>query len=603
MFVDDIPVENAYFAVIIRSPVAKGTLVSISCPHLDEEYTIIKASDVPGKNSLFNGCLPLLAQDEVSYIGEPVALLVGPSIIKLEEYAAKCVVIIEETLPEFSIEDAYEAGDIFVRCEFESGYLPKAKGELVVEGHYETGIQEHWYSDPHGAIVISHSDGSFTIKTASQRPEDVCKEVAQVLGIETIAITLENADLGIHLDGKIWYPSVISSLAALAAFKIKHTVKLQLTREEDYLYSPKRTPSVIHMHSLLTFDGQILETDVLVKIGVGAAGVLGKEILDEVCHSLRTVYKTGKLTIEALAIKTNVPPTGPCAGFGSSLAAFALERHVSKISDILSEESSEWRVLHLKSKLRERFGGAKDDGCLPYDILNAVAKEANFKRKWAAYELLRERAGKEREQILPQRGIGISFSLAGRNSETLEEQDALTARFSAPAAACVIEIEIDRVNYEARIRGIWLHIACGRPSGTAKAELVLRRAVLAALGWTSTEKIKFIEGKITPPLCALYELLPPSETPDIHISFAYEDCLPACDEAKLGELPFGAVSSAYTQAISQAVNHHFERIPITGQDVWRVISLKKQEFEKKEEAMPEEVSADIAEEAETTPPF
>ncbi|MDR0527351.1 MAG: xanthine dehydrogenase family protein molybdopterin-binding subunit [Spirochaetaceae bacterium] len=566
MFVDDIQLENPYYAFVLRSPAACGKLKSITAPPMEDGFILVKADDIPGENSLFDGQIRVLAKDNVCFTGEPVALLCGPALLKLEEYAANCVIEIEEETPEFSIEDAWEAGDFFARKEAEYGSVPKAKGELVVEGHYETGPQEHWYSEPHGAIA-KIENGMVIIESAAQRPKELRKAVAAVLGINIDCVELKNAELGIHLDGKIWYPALIASLAALAAQISGRTVKLQLTREEDYLYSPKRTNSVVHIRSLLTFDGQILETDVLAKIGFGAAGVYASEIIEEITHSFLETYKTGKITIETIAIKTNVPPAGPFAGFGASLASFAMERHISKIADVLQEECVEWRKNHLRAKVKE------------LDILSFAAKESDFRRKWAAYELLRGNLKKD-ERILPQRGIGLTFAAgsAARNNSLFESANVF------PVAACVVEVEVDRVNYESTFRGIWLHIACGRPENISKAERVLRCATLAAISWSSIEKIKFIDGKITPPLCSFYEIMSVSATPEIHINFAYEEGALPTPLSCLEELPFCAVPAAFAQAISQAINYHVERIPIIGLDIWRILMMKRQEnFDKKTE--------------------
>ncbi|MDR2481518.1 MAG: xanthine dehydrogenase family protein molybdopterin-binding subunit [Spirochaetaceae bacterium] len=582
MYVDDIPVDDDYFALIIRSPAACGTLKSVSSPELPPPFLLITAADIPGENTLFDADIPLLAAEKISYAGEPVALLVGPDSLKLEEYAAQCVIEIEEGTPEFSIEDACEAGHIFLSKKTESNYPVKAEGNSVVEGHYETGIQEHWYSEPHGAIAgISVGGFALTIKTAAQRPNEVRETVAKTLGLGVEQVTIENTELGIHFDGKIWYPSVIASLAALASVMTKKIVKLQLSREEDYLFSPKRTPSVIYMRSSLKSDGQILDTSATIKIGFGAAAALACPILEETVRYVSKVYKMGKVSAEALAVRNNFPPTGPFAGFGAALTAFAVERHISKITDLLGENGAEWRRDHLQSKVKARFegdsnaGSAAGGGVAGRDILGAVSLESGFKRKWAAYELLRGRCDAESERMLPQRGVGVSFAVA-------EEETAETA--PPPAAACVIEVEIDRINYESTIRGIWMNVLSGLIDDQAKAGLVLRRAIYAALGWATTEKIKFTDGKIEPHLCGLYQMLPASAMPPIYIQFVEEEGVP-CSYEKLERTAFSTIPAAYTQAVSQAVNHHFERIPITGQDVWRVINLKKQEAKTEEEAV------------------
>jgi CO/xanthine dehydrogenase Mo-binding subunit len=581
MFVDDIPAEGAWLAHIIRAPAAQGRLVSVSCPPLSGDYRLIKAEDIPGKNTLADSGMPLLAGGRVSYIGEPVAVLVGPDKIKLEEYARECVVEIEQAESFFSI--AQPQG-FFSTKETESGNPPKSTGEIVVEGHYETGIQEHWYSEPHGAIAeITESDGrpALLVKTAAQDGALVKKTIASLLNIEVKNIHLELCDLGIHLDGKIWYPALIASLASLASFITKKQVKLRLTRDEDYRFSPKRTPSVIHIKSVLNREGQILNTEIDMKIGFGAYAVHSDKIIRTASDALLGIYKTGKLKIKTSALQYTVPPTGHFAGSGSSLASFALERHISKICDTFNEEGSVWRRSHLQSKLKSRFeNDEKSAGGRSNDILSAITAKSVYKRKWAAYELLRYRdsAEKDGERILPVRGIGLAFSLAEGGDAAIENSERIQ---NNPVAAAVIEIEIDRINYEAKTRNIWLYVSSGHLKNQSKARQILRRASIAALGWASTEKIKFENGKITPEICSLYQLLPVSETPPITIDFIEEEDKNAQDENALESLPFSVIPSAYTQAITQAVNHHFERIPITGQDVWRVTNIKRREEERR----------------------
>jgi CO/xanthine dehydrogenase Mo-binding subunit len=580
MFVDDIAVENACLARIIRAPAAKGKLLSVNCPPLAPEYSLIKAEHIPGKNTLIGSDMPLLAKDYISYIGEPVALLTGPDKLKLAEYAKECKVEIEPGEAFFSI--ANPEGFFSVR-EIESGSPPKSTGGILVEGCYETGIQEHWYSEAHGAIVeITEAETAvkLLVRTAAQETALVKKSIASVLNIEAENIKIELCELGIHLDGKIWYPAVIASLAALASFLTKKTVKLQLSREEDYLFSPKRTPSVIHIRSILNEEGQILSTGIDMKIGFGAYAVQSDKIIRTASDALLGIYKTGKLEIKSSALQYTVPPTGPFAGFGSSLASFALERHISKICDTFKEEGSDWRRTHLQSKLKSRLEDEKDASDKTGDILKAITEKSTYKRKWAAYELLRYRdfADKDAERILPERGIGLALSLAEGGDTAIENSERIQ---NNPIAAAVVEIEIDRIDYEAKTRNIWLYISSGRLKNQSKARKILRRASIAALGWTSTEKIKFENGKVTPEICALYQLLPASEMPPVTIEFIEEDDKNIQDENTLESLPFSVIPSAYTQAITQAVNHHFERIPITGQDVWRVMNIKRRAEEQR----------------------
>jgi CO/xanthine dehydrogenase Mo-binding subunit len=561
MFVDDFDAADAYFAVIIRSPVAIGKIKSVKCPPLiSSGYTLITEKDIPGENKLFNTDMPILAKDRVTYIGQPVALLVGPNKNRLNEYKLSCSVDIEnDGEPDFSITDSKT---IFSKKISESGNIPKTSGDIAIEGRYETGVQEHWYSEPHGALVkISNDKKSFIIKCATQDETWLKNSATAVLDIKAEQVTLENLDLGIHFDGKIWYPALIGSLAALASFVTKESIKLKLDREEDYLFSPKRTPSDMSIRSTVNSDGQVIETEIDVKIGFGAYAVLSEKMVETIIRSLSGMYKLGKLKITVSAMINNNPPMGPFAGFGSSLVFFGLERHISKICDTLDEEGSGWRASHLQGKLK--IG----------TFLDSICKDSEYKRKWAAYELLRHKSDKD--PVLPQRGIGLSIAFSEKEGE------------NSPLAAAVVEVEIDKVNYEAKVRGVWFYTSIGHVKDRRKAEQNIRISICAALGWTFTEKIRLVDGSITPELCALYQFLTVSETPPIYIGFSDEN-----DEDEISDLPFSVVPQAYTQAVSQAVDYHLGRIPITGLDVWRVINIRKLEAEKAEKVTKEDVAED-----------
>jgi CO/xanthine dehydrogenase Mo-binding subunit len=44
------------------------------------------------------------------------------------------------------------------------------------------------------------------------------------------------------------------------------------------------------------------------------------------------------------------------------------------------------------------------------------------------------------------------------------------------------------------------------------------------------------------------------------------------DEPKgIGELPFSTVPAAYVQAVSQALDHPFEKLPVCAEDIWEAV--------------------------------
>jgi len=470
-FVSDIYVPQMLYALTVRSPVAKGRLISIECPELPDGCTLVKAEDIPGENSLWDSDLPILANGKLSYIGEPVALLLGPDKDMLEKYAANCKVIAEEETPVLSIGEATamadtEPGVIAARRDIQVGEPEEAfaGAASIVKSSYETGIQEHWYSEPCGAIAWlerqenqdeqeegqgqkedetsqeqaedrGRKSQKLVVRTATQWPLHVRHSVARVLGPAAPAVQIRPTVAGLHLDGKFWYPSLVSCHAALGAWVTGRPVRLMLTKKEDFSFSPKRFGTSISVSSAFDEQGELIGTDVEASINLGAYDVSAAdvgdsggaaEMLDQVCLGSLGIYASKNIRFRGMALRTNIPPQGPFAGFGLAQGAFALERHVSLVADGRRQDPSEWRkekalktgFLPLGLPVKEAIPGER--------LLDTAMSMSDYRRKWASYELLRRKRHEQlaqddshqtaRAEISERlRGIGIAMGYQGND--------------------------------------------------------------------------------------------------------------------------------------------------------------------------------------------
>jgi CO/xanthine dehydrogenase Mo-binding subunit len=569
---------------------------------------LICAEHIPGVNSLADCDIPLLADKKLSYIGEPVAILAGPERGQLEAYAAECKVIVEEDTPVFDMDSA--DAEIFehrtleidlneketaraeakMKAEAEAAAIAAAEAAatagtdsvaeakpepLIVSGVYKTSIQEHWYSEPHGALAGIDGD-SITIYTASQCPDHVKKSAAAVLGLNEDLIAVAPVDLGVHLDGKIWYPSLMGSLAALATFVTKRNIKIMLSRKEDMLYSPKRAATEIAYSSVLDEQGQIIETNIKIYLGTGAHSVFIDPIMTELCSRAAGVYKLGRIKLEAFSVRTNLPPACAFSGYGAAQGAFALERHIARIVDTLRDESIDWRKKNIQYKAGAmqttlnhagvtQAALAKKKASLLIDpLFDLVTKKSDYKRKWASYELLRRLEKDEDTKISPLRGIGIAVDVF--KTQTSGDN---------AAAVCVVEIEIDSIACEPLIRGVWIAINAAKPEETpAKTQNMdlMLRSLNGALGWTLTERIRYDDGKIVCGHNDVYMMPSPADLPTISIDFVETE--ETATPANIEEIPYCLFPPAFLQATSQATNHYFESIPISAWDIWQALNAE-----------------------------
>ena len=415
-FVTDIYLPQMTYALTIRSPVAKGTLKSVDCPQLPSAYTLITAKDIPGKNFLDDTLHPILAGEELSYIGEPVALLLGPDKNVLEDYSRHCKVIADESAPFFFPDDA-EGDRIAAKREIITGD-PKAvfaQAASVVRETYSTGIQEHWYAEPTAAVAWltdpepnGSANTAVVVAAATQWPFHVRRSVAQVLGLSAGQVQVQPGITGLHLDGKLWYPSLISCHAALGAWITGKPVQLFLTRREDFFYSPKRCATEISIAHAFNEKGDMIGVEINTTVNLGAHAVNAPEILDHVNLGSLGVYKVENIMLSGVAIRTNIPPQGPFAGFGVAQGFFALERQASRIADTLKQDPAQWRFENDRTN---------------EPIITMVVAMSDYRRKWAAYELLRQSRGIHlaqepmsdtwRDAHPNMRGIGIALGCQG----------------------------------------------------------------------------------------------------------------------------------------------------------------------------------------------
>jgi CO/xanthine dehydrogenase Mo-binding subunit len=406
--------EGLIHAATVRSPVARGSVRSIEFPRFPTGYRGILADDIPGVNTMacFGTRIPVLAHDSLSYAGEPVALITGSDPLLLEEFAASTKVLCDEEEPLFSWE-SFASGQVAAKRVAVVGDpdLAFSIAETVLEDGYTSKALEHYYSEAQGAAA-SYDYDKMAVWCATQWPYHVRDSVALVLGCKNEEVSVRPTRLGVHLDGKLWYPSLIACHAALASFVCGRPVKLLLTREEDFLYTPKRARSSVGVRAALDRGGNLAGLDLRIAVNVGAYAPLAEEILGQAVFAATCVYSCPNIRVEAYAVLTNHPPMGPFGGLGASHSFFALETHINRLASLKGEDPMDWKSRNVLHKGQALLTGEPLKEEVPYaEITEKLAAMSDYRRKYACYELVRKRRVGRGEG--PLRGIGFSFAYQG----------------------------------------------------------------------------------------------------------------------------------------------------------------------------------------------
>jgi CO/xanthine dehydrogenase Mo-binding subunit len=437
LFVDNIFLKGMNYVRTLRSPVRSGKLLSIDCPVLPEGYRLIRATDISGQNVLPGPTAdfppefshPILAETKLLYEGQPVALLVGPEPHELAKLEAAILVNAEEAdIPERVYAERNIIVETNAKCKPHAAKnaeedQPQEETRLV-ETYHETPDAKHNAPECTGAVAFFEGTRCI-VHTASQWPSHVQRSVALSLNIDETSITIGRESPGVHFDGKLWYPSLIAVQAALAASITKKPIKFMLSREEERLYSPRRAASQIWIRSTVDETGRILETDIVIAADLGSCGYFADEIIDRMALASLGLYRLGTVTIRAKAMGTASVPKGAFAGFGMSQGFFAIERHLTRVTDELAISPLHWKREQNIAKqngvtVKLPIGITVKKTLAVRDIIDTVSAQSDFGRKWAAYDLLRRRENPTpvspisiEDKVLPLRGIGLAIAYQG----------------------------------------------------------------------------------------------------------------------------------------------------------------------------------------------
>jgi CO/xanthine dehydrogenase Mo-binding subunit len=379
-YADDISFPGMLHGRTIRSTVPKGIIKSIKLDFDTSGFTIVDYRDVPAKNAvdLMSQDQPFLVEKEVRHMAEPVLLLAHEDKEKLN--AAKVIIEYEEQEPLFDPEKSSES---FKTINIVKGDVEAAlkSADMVVEGTYKTGHQEHVYIEPNGVIAVPE-EGGMAIHGSMQCPFYVIKALRCMLGSAHPNVRVVQTETGGGFGGKEEYPSMIAGHAVMLAIKSGRPVKIIYDRTEDMVATTKRHPSIVRHRTGVMRDGRIVAMDIDVIMDGGAYVTLSPTVLSRGCIHAAGPYKCDNTRIHGRAVFTNTPPNGAFRGFGAPQTLFAVEAHIERVAEALGMDSVEFRRLNaLQAGDITATGQTLKEDSSALMVLDEAVKRTDFMRK------------------------------------------------------------------------------------------------------------------------------------------------------------------------------------------------------------------------------
>jgi len=456
-YVDDLVFPGMLHARTIRTSIPRGRLSGVRLDFDPAGFTIVDWRDIPGRNCTthLTDDQPCLVQEEIRHAAEPVLLLAHEDRDAL--WSAQVALTEERHEPML---DVLASTQMHKRILISSGDVERAlrASDLVVEGEYRTGAQEHAYIEPNGIIAVPEANGGVTIHGSMQCPYYVHHSLITLLGLPGELVRVVQSENGGGFGGKEDYPSVIAGHAALLALKSGRPVKLVYDRAEDMLATTKRHPSVVRHRTGVTKTGRLVAMAIDVILDGGAYVTLSPVVLSRACLHAQGAYRCPNVRIDGRAAMTNTPPNGAFRGFGAPQTQFAMEVHMDRIAEALGMDPAKLRLQNvLRAGDRTATGQVLADSTAEI-VLREAMKRSGWRRKRDAWKGTNRGIG----LALFRHGAGFTGSgevrLASRCTLTTTEQGVRirvasteigqgTCTVLSQIVADALEVPIDQVKF------------------------------------------------------------------------------------------------------------------------------------------------------------
>lgn len=295
--------------------------------------------------------------DIVRCISDQVALVVADS----EAAAAEAVRLIDITYEDLPvITDPEEAlktgapqlhphaqGNILTHYRIRHGDMAAgwAQAEVVVEGVYRTGAQEHAYLQPEAGLGYLDEEGRVTVVVAGQWVHKDRQQVAHALGLPEEQVRIIYPAIGGAFGGR--EDMSVQIVLGLAAWKLRRPVKIIWSREESIIGHHKRHPMTIRAKWGATKEGRLIAAEAEVVADAGAYAYTSSKVLGNAHLMVCGAYVIPNAQVDSYAVYTNNVPNGAFRGFGGPQGAFAAEGQMNRLAEALGMDPVALRAMNV----------------------------------------------------------------------------------------------------------------------------------------------------------------------------------------------------------------------------------------------------------------
>ena len=369
-FVDDVAAPGALHAAFVRSPHAHALICAIDAGAAramagvvavltldDLAPTMRQRRMVRTSNSgtkLDQSWPFALANGEVSFVGEPVAIVVASDRYIAEDAAA--LVNVEYDILPAAIDCRAERAPP-VRRELAANHVIAYK---VGYGDIETAFakaahvvhEDLWihrgaaHSMEGRGILAQISDRELQVWASTQKAHDLRNALADYVALDETRLRVATPDVGGGFGPKLCvYPEDVSVVAA--ATLLNRSVKWIEDRREHFTNAAQERDQYWGIDIAADADGRIRGVRGRLIHDIGAYALQDVNIPYNSATTLTGPYMVPALAMDVVATHTNKAPVSSVRGAGYPQAAFAMERLMDRLAHTLGVDRADLRCRNL----------------------------------------------------------------------------------------------------------------------------------------------------------------------------------------------------------------------------------------------------------------
>ena len=371
-FVDNVHLDRMVHAAFVRSPLAHADILSIDtrAARAAGALAVFTSGELPFNDirwivrywhrSIRGGLINFLAQDRVRYVGEPVALVIGPDRYLAEDFA-QLVEVEYRALPAIAtIEAAVMPAAVPLHPQWignVAACFEQTRGDAAgAMASAQHRIRRRFTFVRQAPVpletrgVVADFDGSgqkLTVWISTQPHYNVRQNLSTLLGIPEVNVRVIAEDVGGGFGSKSRpYPEEI--LVAHASRVLGRPVKWIEDRLENLQATTHSRGITVDLELGCDASGRFtaMKADLTVDIGayVHTSGIVTAEVA---AAHIVNAYRFPNIHIAVRCIGTNKTPIGTYRGAGQPEVTFPIECLIDVMAKELGVPASELRARNL----------------------------------------------------------------------------------------------------------------------------------------------------------------------------------------------------------------------------------------------------------------